>query len=97
MIFKMNKIKRQPSLKQGVYNIVKSIPWGKTFSYKDVAEMVGRPKAWRAIGNILNKNNEPSIPCHRVIRSDGSLGGYKDGTKKKKEILEKEKNENDPV
>lgn len=60
-------------------------------NYKQVAEKAGNPKACRAVGNVLNKNYDPKIPCHRVIRSDGSTGGYNRGWKKKKEILEREK------
>jgi O-6-methylguanine DNA methyltransferase len=55
-----------------------------------VAKLAGRPKAYRAVGNILNGNHDPKIPCHRVIRSDGKLGGYNRGAKAKKEILKRE-------
>jgi len=74
-----------------VYAVVKKIPKGKVLTYKQVAEKVGKPKAYRAVGNILNKNFDKSIPCHRVIRSDGKLGGYNRGEKAKIEILKKEK------
>ncbi len=73
-----------------VYAVVKRIPMGEVLTYKQVAEKAGRPKAYRAVGNILNKNHDPSIPCHRVIRSDGSMGGYNRGAKKKREILQRE-------
>ena len=63
--------------KSRVIEIVSQIPKGETLSYKDVAVLVGSPHAYRAVGNILNKNHNPNIPCHRVIRSDGSFGGYK--------------------
>ncbi len=59
-------------------------------TYKAAAKLVGRPKAWRAVGNILNRNRNPKIPCHRVIRSDGKVGGYGQGTKKKINILKRE-------
>jgi len=75
---------------QKVYEIVKKIPKGKVLTYKEVAKRAGNVKASRAVGNILNKNHDPKIPCHRVIRSDGKLGGYNLGAKKKKEILKKE-------
>jgi len=52
-------------------------------SYKEVAKRVGFPKAWRAVGNILNKNRNKKTSCHRVIRSDGKVGGYNTGTKNK--------------
>jgi len=55
-----------------------------------VAKAAGYPRAWRAVGNILNKNKNPKIPCHRVIRSDGKIGGYKYGTKRKISLLKKE-------
>jgi len=58
-------------------------------TYKQVAEKAGIPNACRAVGNILNKNFDSKIPCHRVIRSDGKIGGYNRGAEKKKEILEK--------
>ena len=73
-----------------VLKIVAKIPKGKVLSYKKVAELAGRPKAWRAVGNILNKNYNPKIPCHRVIRSDGKIGGYNRGKKAKKDLLKKE-------
>jgi len=74
-----------------IYQVVKNIPAGKTLSYKEVAEKAGFPNAWRAVGNALNKNKNPKIPCHRVIRSDGKIGGYNQGIKKKIALLKKEK------
>ncbi|EKE07097.1 MAG: hypothetical protein ACD_18C00189G0003 [uncultured bacterium] len=79
------------SFKNNVYNVVRQIPKGKVLTYKEVAHKVGSPKAYRAVGNILNKNYDPNIPCHRVVRSDGKIGGYNKGSDKKKEILESEK------
>jgi len=73
-----------------VLAVVAKIPKGKTLSYGQVASRAGSPKAYRAVGNILNKNRDPKIPCHRVIRSDGTPGGYFLGTKKKIQILKKE-------
>ncbi len=78
------------TFKEKVFDIVKSIPKGKTMTYAEVAKKAGNPKAYRAVGNILNKNHNSLIPCHRVIRSDGSIGGYNKGTKKKEELLKKE-------
>jgi len=83
--------KRAISFKQKVLNIVKKIPKGKTLTYKDVAIEAGSPRAFRAVGNILNKNYNTKIPCHRVIRSDGGIGGYNRGQKNKITILKKEK------
>ncbi len=74
-----------------VFNIVSKIPGGKTLTYKEVAAAAGRPKAYRAVGNILNKNYNPSIPCHRVIRSDGRIGGYNRGSKNKLALLKMER------
>ncbi len=78
------------SFKDQIYSVVKQIPKGKTLTYKEVAEKVGRPKAYRAVGNILNKNYDPKIPCHRVIRSNGKTGGYNRGAAKKILILKEE-------
>jgi methylated-DNA-[protein]-cysteine S-methyltransferase len=75
---------------QKVYEVVKKIPKGKVLTYKEVAEKAGNIKASRAVGNILNKNFDPGIPCHRVIRTDGQLGGYNRGVKNKIKILRKE-------
>ncbi len=77
-----------------VYEITLSIPMGQTLSYKEVAQKIGRPLASRAVGQALKKNPfAPVIPCHRVVRSDGSLGGYQ-GTKgltRKQILLDQEK------
>ena len=73
-----------------VYRVVKKIPKGKVMTYKQVARALGKPRAYRAVGNVLNKNIDLKIPCHRVIRSDGSVGGYRQGIKKKIELLRKE-------
>ncbi len=70
--------------------VVAQIPKGKTMTYKEVAERAGSPRAFRAVGNILNKNFDPNIPCHRVVRSDGTTGGYNCGAKRKREILQEE-------
>ena len=78
------------SFKTRVLEVVASIPRGRTLSYKEVARRAGNPQAARAVGNIMNRNYDPKIPCHRVIRSDGSGGGYRGGTRKKIEILKKE-------
>lgn len=74
-----------------VLKVAAKIPRGKVLTYKRVAWLAGRPRAYRAVGNILNKNYNPAIPCHRVIRSDGSIGGYNRGTKQKTELLRQEK------
>ncbi len=79
------------SFTEKVHAVVRQIPKGETLSYGDVAALAGSPKASRAVGNILNKNYDPAIPCHRVIRKHGGLGGYNRGLKNKAEILKREK------
>ncbi|MCX6779772.1 MAG: MGMT family protein [Candidatus Magasanikbacteria bacterium] len=76
--------------KDKVYEVVKKIPKGKVLTYKEVATLAGSPQAFRAVGNILNKNFDPKIPCHRVVRNDGKTGGYNRGADNKIKILKKE-------
>ena len=78
------------SFSEKVYAVVKKIPKGKVLTYQEVALKAGRPKAYRAVGNILHKNHDPKIPCHRVIRSDHYAGGYNRGALEKIRILKKE-------
>jgi len=78
------------SFQKKVYQVVKKIPKGKVLSYKDVARKAGRPQAYRAVGNTLNKNRNLKIPCHRIIKSDGMVGGYRKGVKRKTALLKKE-------
>ncbi len=78
------------SFKQKVFEIVKKIPKGKTLTYKEVAKRAGSPNASRAVGSILKTNYDPKIPCHRVIRSDGKIGGYNRGGELKMAKLKKE-------
>ena len=79
-----------PTFTEKVYKAVKQIPPGQVLTYKQAATQAGNPKASRAVGNILHKNHNPSIPCHRVIRSNGQVGGYNKGTKEKIKILKQE-------
>ena len=81
---------RKRTFTKKVLDVVAKIPKGKTMSYKEVAIAAGSPRAYRAVGNIMNRHNIKELPCHRVIRSDGSFGGYRWGAKKKAEILRKE-------
>ena len=77
-----------------VWSYVKKIPKGKVKTYLEVAKAIGKPRAFRAVANAVGKNPYPPlIPCHRVIRSDGSLGGYsgKGGIKQKRRLLLLEK------
>lgn len=78
------------SFKVKVLEIIRKIPKGKVLTYKEVAQKAGRPKAFRAVGNILNKNYDFKIPCHRVIRSNGKAGGFNRGAGEKIKILKKE-------
>ena len=76
-----------------VWAYLKKIPKGKLKTYAQVAKAIGKPKAVRAVANAIGKNPfPPKIPCHRVIRSDGKLGGYsaKGGIKTKKKLLKNE-------
>ena len=73
-----------------VLDVVSRIKVGETLSYGEVARRAGSPKAARAVGNILNKNFNPQIPCHRVIRADGQVGGYNRGGKAKIRRLKQE-------
>lgn len=70
--------------------VVSQIPRGQVMSYQQVAQRIGHPRAYRAVGNILNKNVNPQVPCHRVIRSNGQVGGYRGGSQLKRKILIKE-------
>ena len=76
-----------------VWDEIAKIKSGTTKTYSEIAHLLGRPKSSRAVANACGKNPYPGpIPCHRVIRSDGSLGGYSGlgGVKTKKMLLEKE-------
>lgn len=73
-----------------VFSVVAKIRKGETMTYKEVAAHAGNPKASRAVGNILNTNYNPDIPCHRVVRSDGKTGGYNRGEKEKVRRLKEE-------
>ncbi|MBX4212157.1 MGMT family protein [Candidatus Pacearchaeota archaeon] len=72
------------------YEVLKKVPKGKVTTYKEIAKALNT-KAYRAVGNAMNKNPyAPAVPCHRVVNSNGKLGGYAFGLKRKVEILEKE-------
>ena len=77
--------------KEKVLSVVGSIPKGKTLTYKDVAVKAGSSRAYRAVGSILKTNFNKSIPCHRVIKSNGDLGEYNRGRSKKSALLRREK------
>ena len=71
-----------------VRKVVRAIPKGETMSYGEVAKQAGNPGASRAVGTIMKNNYDPTVPCHRVIRSDGKIGDYnRGGIEKKKALL----------
>jgi len=81
----------EKNFSEKVWNALKKIPKGRITTYKLIAKAIGKPKAFRAVGNACNKNPfSPEVPCHRVVKSNGSLGGYSFGTKKKTALLKKE-------
>jgi methylated-DNA-[protein]-cysteine S-methyltransferase len=74
-----------------VLRLVSRIPRGKVTTYKELAIAMGRQRAYRAVANVLAKNPRPvKIPCHRVVRSDGEIGGYKLGAMLKAKLLAEE-------
>jgi O-6-methylguanine DNA methyltransferase len=80
---------------QLVWDQIDKIPYGETRTYKDIAIAIGKPKASRAVANACGKNPTPIVrPCHRVVCTDGSLGGYSapGGAIEKKRLIDSEKN-----
>ena len=93
---KLYNRKKPTAFQIRVWNELKKIPFGETRSYKDIAILIGRPNASRAVANACASNPFPiKVPCHRVIRSDGTLGGYSGcgGIKMKKKLLDNERYE----
>lgn len=90
---KLKAIKPRASFnfKKRVFDVVRKIQKGETMTYGEVARQAGNFRASRAVGAILRTNFDLKIPCHRVIRVDGSLGGYNRGVKNKLKMLRKEK------
>lgn len=85
--------KKPTEFQKKVWKAIDKIPFGETRTYKELASSIGRPKAYRAVANACGKNPRPiKTPCHRVISSNGSIGGYsaKGGVRKKKALLKKE-------
>ncbi|MCL4358481.1 MAG: MGMT family protein [Patescibacteria group bacterium] len=78
------------SFEKKIFQTARKIPKGKVTTYKTVAIKAGRAKSWRAVGNTLNKNNDPKIPCHRIIRNNGEVGGYNKGMEVKLKKLKRE-------
>ena len=88
---KTNTIINKNIENEDVYDILRKIPAGKVSTYGDIAKALGHPSSARIIGRILGENPNPiQVPCHRVVMSNGKLGGYKHGIERKKELLEKE-------
>lgn len=87
----MKKKKQRSSFSDKVYAVVARIPAGKTMTYKQVAARAGNARAARAVGTLMARNYNPSIPCHRVVRSDGGVGEYnRGGPQRKMELLMEE-------
>jgi len=79
------------SFQSQCYEALKTIPSGNVISYGGLAGMVGRPNAHRAVGSAMNKNPfAPTVPCHRVVKSNGELGGFADDISIKIKRLQKE-------
>ncbi len=85
-----------PSFADRARAVVAKIPKGETLSYGEVARRAGNPKAARAVGAAMSKNFDPKIPCHRVVRADGTPGGYnRGGLASKLRLLASEKRTSD--
>ncbi|MHA1238565.1 MAG: MGMT family protein [Candidatus Odinarchaeia archaeon] len=85
----MPRQKKVTEFEKRIYFIVSKIPKGKVSTYKIVASIAGNPKAARAVGSVLNKNPFPPhlVPCHRVVKSNGAIGGYAKGVEEKIRLL----------
>ena len=75
------------AFRRRVIAVVRQIPPGRVATYGDIAALAGRPRAWRAVGNIMRDGAEPGAPCHRVIGAGGALGGYGGNLQLKRELL----------
>jgi methylated-DNA-[protein]-cysteine S-methyltransferase len=84
-------MRRLNPFKERVIKAVMRIPPGEVRSYKEVAWMAGNPHAFRAVARVMAMNTDPKVPCHRVIKSDGTLGGFgRGGEARKRELLRRE-------
>lgn len=80
------------AFQRDVWDALREIPPGETVSYAEIARRIGRPKAVRAVGAACGANPvAPIVPCHRVLASDGSLGGYGFGLERKRALLDRER------
>ena len=88
---KTGKNRRPGSFNSMVYAALGKIPRGKVTTYSEIAKAIGRPKAFRQVGNACNANPDaPKVPCHRVVKSNGEIGGYAKGKKAKVLLLKAE-------
>ncbi len=87
--FSYEPVFQKLSFKDKIYYLVSKIPKGEMKTCKEIAVLAGKPKAWRAVGNMLNKNYDKKISCHRVIKFDGRFGGYNRGAVKNKKFYKK--------
>lgn len=87
----INFLRNKTEFESAVLVATFRIPQGKVSTYKRITEKIGRPCAYRAVGNALHKNPlAPIVPCHRVVRSDGGFGGEKKGAESRRKLLEQE-------
>lgn len=87
----INFLRNKTEFERAVLVTTFKIPEGKVSTYKRIAEKIGRPHTYRAVGSALHKNPlAPTVPCHRVVRSDGGFGGKKKGAESRRNLLEKE-------
>lgn len=78
------------SFNERCYEFLKKVPRGNVTTYKEIARAL-KTKAYRAVGNVMNKNPySPKVPCHKVVKSNGEVGGFASGTRKKILMLNKE-------
>lgn len=81
---------QEKSFNEKCYSLLKKVPRGKVTTYKEISRKL-KSKGYRAVGNAMNKNPyAPKVACHRVVKSNGEIGGFAHGTKKKIEMLKKE-------
>jgi len=85
----MNSKSSKRNFNEKCYSLLEKVPKGKVTTYKEIANAL-KTKAYRAVGNAMNKNPHKNVPCHRVVKSNGQVGGFASGTKKKNELLKKE-------
>jgi O-6-methylguanine DNA methyltransferase len=84
-------MKEPTEFEQKVYDVTTRISPGRVATYGQIAQALGQPGAARAVGNALNKNPfAPRVPCHRVVKSTGELGGFASGCTKKEDLLKRE-------